>query len=410
MPKRDNEVFSSAFHNYAIVSKIGEGGAGSVYEVTDEGLIHYALKALDPNKATSQKLLRFQNEVRFCQQTIHPHIVHVLDTGRSTAGRSFYVMNLFPCTLQDRIGKLKPEEVLPVFAQILDGVEAAHLRSAIHRDLKPQNVLCDPKKNVLVVADFGIASFAEEDLYVAVETERLERLANFQYAAPEQRARDREVTSKVDIYALGLMLNQMFTSEIPHGTQYKTIESVAPSFSFLDEMVEQMLRQDATQRPSIHETKKQLIARQQQFISLQKINELTKQVVPAGEITDPLISDPIQVQSTDYRDGQLLFTLTQQPSPLWIHMFVHQATTQFVGYGPDTVTFKGRVASVPTKEAFALQQRSYFEGWIRNANGLYEQEIKRNLQSEKRQLEQELQQQLAKEQERQRILRLVNPS
>lgn len=410
MPKKDDEVFASAFHTYTIVGKIGEGGAGSVYEVTDDDARHYALKALDPHKTNSQRLLRFQNEVRFCQQTIHPNIVHVLDTGRSTTGRSFYVMDFFPCTLQDQMGKLKPEEVLPVFAQIMDGIEAAHLKSAIHRDLKPQNILCDPSKNSLVVADFGIASFAEEDLYVAVETGRAERLANFQYAAPEQRARGREVTSKADVYALALILNQMFTGEIPQGTGYRTIESVAPSFSYLDAMVEQMLRQDPTQRPSIDDTKKQLITRQQQFISRQRINELTKQVVPEGEMTDPLVLSPLRLESVDYRDGQLIFTLTRGPNHLWMELFANQATTSFLGYGPRTVSFRGRVATMATNESVVVRQRDYFEGWISNTNGLYEEAIKRQLRDEKRRHEQALQQQLEKEQERQRILKQLNPT
>jgi serine/threonine protein kinase len=408
MPKGSDEVFGSAFRTYTIFEKIGEGGSGSVYKVRDDDSKVYALKALDPYKATSQKLLRFQNEIKFCQQTIHGNIVRVLDTGRSTAGRSFYVMDLYPCTLQDRIGKLKHEEILPVFSQILDGIDAAHLKLVIHRDLKPQNILCDPKRNLLVVADFGIARFAEEDLYMAVETEHGERLANFQYAAPEQKVRDRKVTSKADVYALGLMLNQMFTGEIPQGTEYKKIESVAPSFLFLDELVEQMIRQDSAQRPSVEETKKQLIAREQRFITLQKINDLTKQVIPAGEITDRLVLNPIQVQSVDYRDGNLLITLSQAPNPLWIQKFVHQATTQFIGYGPNTVTFGGPRASIPTKESIVVQQKSYFEGWVRNANGLYEQEVRRQLVDQQRRQEQELQQQLAKERERERILSLLN--
>jgi serine/threonine protein kinase len=75
------------------------------------------------------------------------------------------------------------------FSQLLDGVEAAHLQQVVHRDLKPENVLHDTKSDQLTVADFGIAQFEEEELYTLIETTPNRRLANFQYAAPEQRNR-----------------------------------------------------------------------------------------------------------------------------------------------------------------------------------------------------------------------------
>ncbi len=410
MSKATADAYRSAFKTYTVVEKIGEGGSGTVYSVTDPDSNHYALKVLDSNKATSQKLKRFQNEIRFCQQTVHDNVIRVLDTGSSTDGSSFYVMELYPCTLQEMLGKLAPEEILPAFSQILNGVDVAHLKSAAHRDLKPQNILCDPGKKLYVVADFGIAGFAEEELYTIVETQQNERLANFQYAAPEQRTRGREVGPKADIYAMGLMLNQMFTGEIPLGTHFKKIEAAAPKFSFLDEVVEQMIRQDPARRPSIADVKNQLIARQQQFVSLQKIDVLTKQIVPENSITDPLVVQPIRAQSFDYDDGDLQVTLSQTPNRLWIEKFQHQAATQFVGMGPGAVTFRGPVALARTTKSTVVQQKSYFEGWIRNANGLYEEEVKRRMEGEKRKREQELQQQLAKERERQDILKLLNPS
>src|SRR3981081_1724934 len=104
-----------------------------------------------------------------------------------------------------------PLEVLPLFVKILDGVEAAHLQGVIHRDLKPENILVDSKGAHPAIADFGIASFTEDLLVTSVETAPTQRLANFQYAAPEQRLGGRTVRDTADIYALGLILNEMFT-------------------------------------------------------------------------------------------------------------------------------------------------------------------------------------------------------
>lgn len=402
------DKYRSAFSEYSLVRPIGEGGSGIVYEVVDTEPRRYALKCLTPKKATTQKLKRFQNEIRFCQRTDHKNIVRILDTGRSLLGVPFYVMELFACTLQDQLGTLKADEVLPVFSEILNGVEAAHLNQVTHRDLKPQNILCDPSEHRYVVADFGVASFAEEELYTSVETHPNQRLANFQYAAPEQRSRGRRVDTKADIYALGLMLNQMYTGEIPLGTQYKKIERVAPSFSYLDDLAEQMIRQDPNQRPTIAEVKEQLIARQQQFVSLQKIHELTKQVVPEAVVTDPLILDPIRPTAFDYDEGRLLARLNRTPNSRWIQLFQSQAATQFVGMGPNQAQFYGTLAAVPAKKEIIVQQKSYVEGWIRNANGLYAESVQKSNEFERHQKEQASQGELAKERERQEILKLLN--
>src|ERR1700724_951360 len=102
------------------------------------------------------------------------------------------------------------EAVLQQFGQIWNGVESAHLQDVWHRDLKPENVLI-LDKTCLAIADFGVARFAQEELYTLVETRPHARLANFLYAAPEQRTRGAPTDHRADIYALGLMLNEMFT-------------------------------------------------------------------------------------------------------------------------------------------------------------------------------------------------------
>ena len=98
---------------------------------------------------------------------------------------------------------IQPEKALMYFSQLLDGVVAAQLLEVVHRDLKPENILFDERNNKLLVTDFGIAQFKEEDLYTAVETKETDRLANFQYAAPEQRIRG----GKVDHRAVILLLD-----------------------------------------------------------------------------------------------------------------------------------------------------------------------------------------------------------
>ena len=98
-------------------------------------------------------------------------------------------MQQYSGTLRTRMRDIKPDDALRVFSQILDGVEAAHLANVWHRDLKPENILWNERDGTLVIADFGIALFEEEETYTADETKAAARMANFLYSAPEQRVR-----------------------------------------------------------------------------------------------------------------------------------------------------------------------------------------------------------------------------
>jgi serine/threonine protein kinase len=212
-----------------------------------------AVKVLAQDRVNSDKRRRFKNEVSFLAKNKHANIVTVLDHGLATRGKSpvpFYVMRRYDESLRDSMrGGVLPSDVLKLFSQILDGVEAAHLQGVIHRDLKPENVLVDTKLCSLAVADFGTARFTE-DLVSTVQTAPGQRLANFQYAAPEQRTPGKAVGVTADIYALGLILNEMFTGNVPHGTDFKLIRAPAPEFTFLDEIVAKMLRQVPEDRPA----------------------------------------------------------------------------------------------------------------------------------------------------------------
>src|SRR5258708_23623700 len=176
---------------------------------------------------------------------------------------------------------------------MLDGVEAAHLHGVVHRDLKPANVLCDGPDN-LVLADFGIAHFQEFDLLTLVETDSQERLGNYQYSAPEQRIPGASVDQRADIFALGLILNEMFTGHVPQGTGYPKIGSVSPDFAYLDDLGEAMIQQKPENRiQTIVRVKEQLIARRHRFVELQRLDALKKQVVPESDVNEPILRDPI---------------------------------------------------------------------------------------------------------------------
>lgn len=411
-------IFETTFNHYTGAKIIGQGGAGHVYQATDDAGSMYAIKLLDAAKPNSEKMKRFKNEVEFCRRNQHQNIITVYDHGIFIDDKKhspFYVMPLYKGSLRTLLATgILPEKVPVYFAQLLDGVEVAHLQKVIHRDLKPENVLYDEDRDRLLIADFGIARFEEEALYTAVETSQNARLANFQYAAPEQRSRGADVDQRADIYALGLMLNEMFTGKVPHGTKYKTISSVAPDYGYLDEIVSAMLRQTAVERPgSIEKIKQELIGRKQEFVTHQRISELKQTVVPVTDLDDPLIIDPPYLVNFDYEPKQgVLFLILQRPiNAKWIDAWHYMARfgtyTSFMNKGPERFSFSGEKANIPAREDEVQQTINYFKDWLPIANRVYGEALRREKQEAEERQRKQLQEEIEVQERRQRILASV---
>jgi serine/threonine protein kinase len=417
VPRSTGKVleFETAFARYTTLTSdiVGEGGTARVYRATDEAGNKYAIKLLDSAKATREKLKRFKNEILFGSTNRHAHLVCIIDSGLFYDGDKkspFYVMTLYDGSLRDLIkGTIAQNKVLNYFSQLLNGVEAAHLHRVVHRDLKPENILHHAKSDQLGVADFGIARFGEEELYTLVETAPNSRLANFQYAAPEQRSRGAAVDQKADIYALGLMLNEMFTQEIPQGTNYKTIASVASEYAYLDEMVASMLEQFPANRPaSIDHIKQQLIGRKNDFVTRQRLSQLRQTVIPQGEIDDPLILDPIRLVSVDYEKGYLIVRFNQPVTDKW-----RQALTNMGGFSaiwgksPENFSFTGDMLRISARENEVQKIINYFKKWLPKANRNYQEMIANEQRLEEERQRQQLQAEIDEVERRQRILQNV---
>ena len=245
---------------YRIVDLLGRGGMGEVYRAEDVKLGQaVALKFL-PGEVThhADRLARFHREVRLARQVSHPNVCRVHDIGE-TGGQHFLSMEYIDgedlASLLRRIGRLPSDKALELARQLCAGLAAAHDCKVLHRDLKPANVLIDGRGRAHLL-DFGLASLAEAG------RNPLEISGTPGYMAPEQQA-GREVTTRTDVYALGLVLYEMFTgrrallpdSALPGGRARGGAPLVSPSTHVpdLDPAIERVilrcLEPDPARRP-----------------------------------------------------------------------------------------------------------------------------------------------------------------
>jgi hypothetical protein len=190
---------------YRILGLLGKGGMGEVYRADDLRLGQpVALKFLPESLSRDPvRLAQFHTEVRVARQVSHPNVCRVYDIG-DAQGQLFLSMEYVDgedlSSLLRRIGRLPEDKALEIARQICAGLAAAHERGVIHRDLKPANIMLDGTGKVRLM-DFSLAA-------VGVVTDVL--AGTPAYMAPEQLA-GRDTTVRSDIYALGLVLYELFT-------------------------------------------------------------------------------------------------------------------------------------------------------------------------------------------------------
>lgn len=396
MPLKKPITFETAFATYEATEVIGQGGSGRVFDAVDNDGRRVAIKLLNATTASTRKRRRFKNEIAFCSKEVHPGIVAVLDVGlhsHSKGSHPFYVMPHYPTTLRTHIAEGVPaEKALAMFSAITDAVEAAHLCGVYHRDLKPENVLCNPDTGDLVVADFGIAHFHEDFISTAVETDVGERLANFMYAAPEQRTKGRAVDHRADIYALGLILNEMLTQEVPLGTEFRRIAQVHPHLAHLDELVDGMIRQSPEDRPqSLAAVKNRRSQLQGMAEAAQTLDQLTRKVVRVDEFLPPLAQTPPEVVDVNWDGKTLTIWLDQEPTEEWRHVFTNLEIYEGLpNREPRDWSFVGREAYVKAPSHEVQQLINHFKDWLEATTSEYARLLRLKAERERQHLEQRL--------------------
>ncbi len=245
---------------YRMVGLLGRGGMGEVYRADDVKLGQpVALKFLPADvEAESHRLDRFLNEVRLSLRVTHPNVCRVYDIAEAD-GRHFLSMEYVDgedlASLLRRIGRLPEDKAVEIARQLCAGLEAAHAEGVLHRDLKPANVMLDGRGRARIT-DFGLAG-ATEGISGAEA-----RAGTPQYMAPEQLSGG-ELTKQTDIYALGLVLYELFTGkrayEAAQVNELLALQQSAPTspsahVTGLDPVVERAilrcLDSDPARRPS----------------------------------------------------------------------------------------------------------------------------------------------------------------
>ncbi len=230
---------------YTLLEKIGEGGMATVYKARQSSVERFvAIKILpqhlshDPGFVT-----RFTQEARTLARLEHPHILPIYDYGEQD-GLTFLAMRYNEAgSLRDWMHthpNMHLQEIVRIVEQIGQALDYAHSKGVVHRDLKPDNILVDPKGNTFLT-DFGIAKLLEEGPTL---TKTGTIIGTPEYMAPEQCS-GADVDARSDIYALGVILYQLLTGRLPYTA---------------DTVIGLLYQHVNTPPPSLHETRPELPA------------------------------------------------------------------------------------------------------------------------------------------------------
>ncbi len=235
-PRPDLLIGQTLVERYQLTRKIGEGGMGSVYEAQHVVIgKSVAVKVLREKYVDRPNVAqRLVQEARLASAIRHEHIIDIIDSGKTDDGRTFVVMELLEGEslgeLLRREGALPEARVIEIARQVAGALGAAHERGIVHRDVKPENIFLvarhetgdKPGADFVKVVDFGISTTVRDSREGEIEADQMGRLTSTGmvlgtpfYMSPEQARGDETIDHRIDIYALGVILYECLTAEVP---------------------------------------------------------------------------------------------------------------------------------------------------------------------------------------------------
>lgn len=298
---------------YEIVGKIGTGGMADVYKAKDHTLGRFvAIKVLKQEFSEDVNFVtKFRTEAQSAAGLEHPNIVNIYDVG-SENGMHYIVMECVEgITLKTYIekkGHLSFKEAVSIAIQVGRGIEAAHNKRIVHRDIKPQNIIISTEGKVKVT-DFGIARVA------TTNTINADVMGSVHYASPEQ-ARNGFVDGRSDIYSLGIVMYEMVTGRVPFdgestvavAIQHLQEEMVVPS-AYVPELpisMEKIILKCTQKSPDrryqtigdlLMDLKKALISPDEDFVVM----------VPVGQQEKTRVMKPEEIESIKEQTGKVYY-------------------------------------------------------------------------------------------------------
>ena len=351
----EGEIFEDRFR---ILSVLGQGAMGVVYKAKQ---IHMdkivAIKTLQPSVlATDLDLRRFEQEAKAASNLTHANIITVYDFGISADGGAYLVMEYLGSRSLDGLLKsqkrLDLELFLRIFTQICDGMQHAHKKGVIHRDMKPSNVMLvddEEASNIVKVVDFGLAKLVSADAQQHL-TQTGSVMGTPLYMSPEQ-CRGSELDNRSDIYSVGCMMYAALTGGVPHmgdsplSTLYKHLSEPPPPFSVsapdirlpdpVEMVVQKALQKDPAQRQqSMAELRSELMnavttgrypttsdhlgspsGESSPESQGSSPSAAATASLPAGQVADARQQDRLASARAD--DGKLPTEANQSPASLW---------------------------------------------------------------------------------------------
>ncbi|UPW84091.1 Stk1 family PASTA domain-containing Ser/Thr kinase [Lysinibacillus sp. Ag94] len=312
---------------YKIIGLIGGGGMSNVYLAHDMILNRdVAIKILRYDFTNEDELhRRFQREALSATSLTHPNIVSVYDVGDD--GDLHYIVMEYVQgkTLKQYIQEfapISPARSVHIMKQLTSAIANAHENHIIHRDIKPQNILMDAEGNVKIT-DFGIAMTLSATSF----TQTNSVLGTVHYLSPEQ-ARGGTATNKSDIYALGIVLYELLTGELPFSGEsavsiaLKHLQSETPSVRAFDATIPQSLENvvlKATAKDASHRysTVEEMQVDLETVLSPNRVNE-PKFVIPEdNDVTKaiPIIKEPVVRKDEDLTKTRAIEPIAQPKPP-----------------------------------------------------------------------------------------------